>query len=389
MSSVRKLENRIKHYEWGSKSVIPGFLGIENSQDLPYAEMWMGTHKSAPSQVINGGAAIDLAEVCGTELPFLFKLIAIEKPLSIQAHPDKKQAEEGFRREEESGLSVNSPVRNYRDTNDKPEIICAVTPIQLMAGFREPRIICNCLKELSSISAPLRGIISHLTDTLTAGSLHDFFRALNNLSRIDLEYLCSFIVNKDETGAGSCALDTELISSEQWKLMKKLAVSFPGDPSILSPLYLNLIVLNPSQAVFIPAGVLHSYISGFGVELMTNSDNVLRGGLTSKHADTGELINILVFAPFTPDIIDIPPSSQWFLFQTPCADFRLAFMKSKGEKIFTGERPAICVITEGNLETSGMTFRKGESFFIDKGDEPLLFNGDYSLFAACSSNGMP
>ncbi|MCL2277720.1 MAG: mannose-6-phosphate isomerase, class I [Treponema sp.] len=391
MSKIFALVNKYKHYEWGSKSVIPEFIGFENKTSMPYAEMWMGTHKGAPSRVsINAsGDLADLSEVSG-DLPFLFKLLAIEHPLSVQAHPNLKQAREGFKKEQSSGLSINAPTRNYKDTNHKPEIICSITPVYLMAGFRELDNILKSFEELSSISASLKEIFAPVIESLKKGSLSDFYRDLFSFSRIDQEYLCAFINDRNETGS------TRAITNEQWNLMKQFAGLYHGDSSVLAPLYLNCVKLMPSQALYIPAGVLHAYISGFGAELMTSSDNVLRGGLTPKHVNINELMNILHFFPYYPNIISPPDfsvhdksSGQWFNFDTPCGEFLLAFMRGFKESVFQGLTPAICVVTEGELMVNGMCFKKGQSFFIPKdlsgGREPYIFEGDFSLYAACSA----
>jgi len=378
---IKKLNNQFKHYEWGSNELIPQFLDIENKRGVPYAEMWMGTHVGAPSQVELDGNQSDLSQISG-QLPFLFKLIAVQKPLSIQAHPNKKQAEEGFSREEKKGLSLKNPVRNYRDNNHKPEIICAISPFTLMAGFREPDVISSSLEAFLSTTPQMKEIFSPILCALKNNSLCDFFRLLSSLSSIEREYLCSFILEKEPNE------NSGAISSAQWKLMKSLAAQHKRDPAVISPLYLNLVTLQPSQAVYIPPGILHTYISGFGVELMTNSDNVLRGGLTPKHVDIGELMNILFFVPFIPQLITHSADAPWFCYHTLCDEFSLAKMRG-GEMVFPEKEPAICLVTEGELEVCGQTFKKGESFYVPKTDDTSVsFKGNFSLFAACTGEAV-
>jgi len=370
-----RLKNHIKHYEWGSAKLIPEFLSIENDDEVPYAEMWMGTHRLSPSQAEVDGRLADLTEI-SADLPFLFKLIAVESPLSIQAHPDKERAEEGFKREESQGLSIRNPTRNYKDANHKPEILCAISTFTLMAGFREPDGICISLEEFLLVAPQLKEIISPLLRALGSGSLSGFFRILSNFSRIEREYLSIFIREKEGSQDG-------IISPVQWKLMKDFAAQYPGDPAIISPLYLNIVTLQPGQAVFVPAGVLHAYLSGFGVELMAASDNVLRGGLTPKHVDTGELMNVLHFVPFIPQIITPASSAPRFCYHTPCSDFLLTLMRGAGdENVFAETKPAICLVTEGELRAGSETFKKGESFFVPQSDCSHLFGGNYSLFSA-------
>ncbi|MDR1839737.1 MAG: mannose-6-phosphate isomerase, class I [Treponema sp.] len=376
MTKVYKLHNQIKHYEWGSPYLLPQFLGFENNEGTPCAEMWMGTHSEAPSTAQYGEKQVNLAEISG-ELAFLFKLLAIEKPLSIQAHPNKEQAVEGFLRENKTGIALNSHRRNYKDDNHKPEVICALSHFTLMAGFRKTDEIYASVETLLSIAPRLKDTLSSMLRVLESGHLAAFFGVLFGLSSIQRKYL-STIISEKETG------ETESISPEQWELIKRFAAQFPEDPAILSPLYLNLITLQIGQAVFVPAGILHSYISGFGIELMTSSDNVLRGGLTRKYTDISELMNILDFNPYVPPVYT-PDSPAWFCYQTPCNEFLLAFMRGDGgEKVFPVKEAAICIVTEGELKIGGMVFKKGESFFIpqNKDTELLSFSGNYSLFAA-------
>ncbi|MCL2264656.1 MAG: mannose-6-phosphate isomerase, class I [Treponema sp.] len=388
MNNIYKLNNKIKHYEWGSSKILPQFLNMENKKNLPFAEMWMGTHKSGSSQVADDtGNFVNLSEVSG-DMPFLLKLLAVEKPLSIQAHPNKEQAQEGFNKEESAALSLTAPKRNYKDTNHKPEILCALTPFKMMAGFREPEKIKYSLEEFLTIAPQLKDIISPLIKTLVSGQLSGFFRTLFNFTEYEMEYLCSFINGMNEN------ISNKIISNEQCNLMKSFCAVYPGDPAILSPLYLNYLELNPGQAVYIPAGILHAYLSGFGVELMTNSDNVLRGGLTHKHIDISELLNILYFVPFVPQVITPPESASWYCYHTPCDEFQLAYMRGEGnEETFPGNTPAICIVTDGELKAGNKTFKKGESFFINKDSsgealraEPFSFCGNFQLFAACTSS---
>lgn len=377
MTEIFKLQNKIKNYEWGSRDILPEFLGIENPGGLPCAEMWMGTHAAAPSQITLDGRLLNLTEVSG-ELPFLFKLLAVEKSLSIQAHPNKTKAAEGFDREEKAGLSLKSHSRNYKDRNHKPEIICAVSPFTLMAGFREPDMIRDSLEEFFSIAPPLKEIFSPLFYALKSGSLLDFFRVLFNFSRTEKEYINSFILEKEDGESGGA------ISPLQWKLMKNFAAQYPGDPAIISPLFLNMLTLQPGQAAFIPVGTLHAYLSGFGVELMTASDNVLRCGLTPKNVNIDELMNILYFVPFVPQSITPHLSAKWFCYHTPCGEISLSLMRGFGdEEVFAEKGSAICIVTEGEVHIKNDVFKKGESFFVSGSrNGTISFSGNYSLFAA-------
>jgi mannose-6-phosphate isomerase len=375
MKRIYKLQNQIKHYEWGSFNLLPQFLEFENKSGRPHAELWMGTNSGAPSKVYlsDQNRTADLCEIAG-ELPFLFKLLAVETPLSIQVHPDKKQAQEGFREEEELKLDLKAPARKYKDANHKPEILCAISPFTMMAGFRKSEEIQILLEEFISVIPQLKEIISPLINAIKADLYNTFFRILYNYSGLELEYINNMVKEVKISGG--------VIKERQWNLMKDIAVRYPSDISILSPLYLNLLTLEPGQAVYIPACLLHCYISGFGVELMANSDNVLRCGLTPKYIDIPELMNVVNFAPYMPQVLSSDSSFRFF-YNTPCKEFSLgAFNGDGSEKFFTEKEAAICLVIDGELHAGDSVFKKGESFFIPKGDEPLAFNGNYSLYAA-------
>lgn len=385
MIRVYKLHNQFKHYEWGSPEIIPQFLNIRNkslSGNLPYAEMWMGTHSGGPSQVkINMLEKKHLSELAG-ELPFLFKLIAVNKQLSIQVHPNKAQAEEGFKNENEEGIFLKAPTRNYKDENHKPEIICAITPFSMMAGFRDCGSIYRSFEELSVKLPQLKEILSPLLKALKTELLTVFIRVLYNFSKLEREYISNVISNTEEKNC-------DHITPEQWRMIKNFSLLYPGDPAVLSPLFLNIIHLSPFQAVYVPAGTLHSYTSGFGAELMASSDNVLRGGLTPKYVNISKFVSIIDYKPCKPDIIT-PDESHEFFYKTPCGDFSLALIRGSGrENIFPVKEPAICIVMEGELRISGLqtedlVLTKGQSFFIpgEECERTVSFSGNYSLFAA-------
>jgi mannose-6-phosphate isomerase len=373
-----KLYNQIKHYEWGSMDLIPQFTGIGNKDMRPCAEMWMGTHLS-PSQVQSGGKMISLVQVAGRELPFLFKLLAVEKPLSIQAHPNKTQAQEGFERENSAGIPINAHERNYKDTNHKPEIICALSSFTMMAGFRDEGNIYLSLKAFVSEAPQLKEIITPLMRALESASIAIFFNVLFHITKSELEYLGAFINEKE-------IRETENLSLEQLRLMKNFAVQYPADAAILSPLYLNVITLQKGQAVYIPDGILHSYIHGFGIELMSSSDNVLRGGLTPKHIDIVELMKIVKFSAYLPKVLS--GGSGAYCYSFPCDDFSLSFMSGADDdgskNILFKNSSFICLVTEGELNIAGVTFKKGESFFVSSDSEDIVLSGNYAVFAAAA-----
>jgi mannose-6-phosphate isomerase len=374
-----RLDNHIKHYEWGSMDLIPQFTGIENKDMRPCAEMWMGTHLS-PSRVQIDGVMTSLTQAAGTELPFLFKLLAVEKPLSIQAHPNKEQAREGFERENSAGIPIDAHERNYKDANHKPEIICALSPFTMMAGFREAGEIYLSLKTLITQAPQLKEIIVPLTRALESDSIAIFFNVLFHITKSEREYLGAFVTEREIP-------ESEYISAEQSRLMKKFALEYPSDAAILAPLYLNIITIQKGQAVYIPDGILHSYVHGFGVELMSSSDNVLRGGLTPKHIDIVELMKILRFSAYYPEVLS--PTSRNFCYPAPSGDFSLSYISGSddyggdgGINTIPKNSNLVCLVTEGELNIMGETFKKGESFFVSTENESIILNGNYALFAA-------
>jgi len=405
MGNLYKLQHQIKHYEWGSADLIPQLLGVR-ADGSPWAELWMGSHPGSPSLVSLPAGDVSLGELIAGdprrylgektakrygELPFLFKLLAAEKPLSIQAHPNLAQAGEGFERENRAQIAHNAPHRNYHDPNHKPEIICALTPFTGMCGFRSPGEIARLLSVFLTGSAALREGFTPLLRALempepaaeaeSRGSppaqslaLQTFFGTLFSLPREARQALTDFILSARDTGG-------------EWELMREFARQYPGDPAIIAPLYLNVFHLEPGEAIFINAGILHAYIHGFGVELMANSDNVLRGGLTPKHIDVPELMKVLDFTPMRPRIIK--PDSGCFTYPAPCEEFSLSVMRggADGESQtanFARNAPAICIVTEGEVSIGGEVLKQGEAAFIPaRGDkDPLVLQGNFTLYAA-------
>jgi len=382
MIKVYKLHNQIKHYKWGSTVILPEFLGLSNDENLPYAEMWMGTHNGAPSQINKNGKQVNLTELSG-ELPFLLKLLAVEKSLSIQVHPEKEQAFSGFNLEEKNGIPLTAPDRIYKDANQKSEIICALSTFQLMAGFKELSLIIEAFNILSSIAPKISDFISSLKGLLKNNQLLDFLKKLFYIEKSSLDYLCNIILSFDNKENKFDLQQT--ISHEQWALIKQFASLYPQDPCFLSPLFLNVLTLDPGQAVFIPAGTVHAYIKGFGVELMNNSDNVLRGGLTSKYVNIDEFIKILNLKIYTPQIIT-PSDENIFSYKTPC-DCKLSVLKNDNSQIINKHfnKSAICIVTEGEVSVNGEMFKKSESFFIPSETDQLSLKGCFTLFLAESA----
>ena len=297
--SIHRLENPIRDYAWGSTNAISELLGIPNPNGEPQAEMWMGTHPDAPSLVTGQ----PLSDIAG-DLPFLFKVLAAAKPLSIQAHPSREQAIEGYAREDAAGIPLDAPHRNYRDRNHKPELICALTPFEALCGFRKPEDIIATFRELA---------IPELAEPLANFAIPSFLEAV-------LRHSCDLSVHM-----------------------------------------LNRISLAPGEAIYLPARTLHAYLSGTGIEIMANSNNVLRGGLTQKHIDIPELIRILNFPPSCPPIIGGRPDGAASHYPCLAEEFSLSRISLQNDSYSCPAGRQILLCTEGDLGV----IKRGESIYSE------------------------
>jgi mannose-6-phosphate isomerase len=337
------LENPIQNYAWGSRTAIAELLGRPSPADQPEAELWIGAHPKAPSRVTEPPglgtleAAIEAqpmallgAEVCerfGNELPFLLKVLAAAEPLSIQAHPDHDQAREGWARENAEGIPVDAPHRNYRDPNHKPELVCALTPFTALKGFRPPDEVARLLEPVAG--EELGREVARLGRERSPEALRAFFTRLMTLEEDERRALLDRALAEASRQAGS---------DPAWAWVEPLHARYPGDVGSLSPLYLHLVALSPGQALFLPAGQLHAYLEGTALEIMANSDNVLRGGLTPKNVDLPALLAILSFEPHDPEVLvgeDAGPGQR--VFRTEADEFELALVDVGEGSPFTPE----------------------------------------------------
>ena len=324
------LKNSIQEYAWGSTQAIPDLLGRKNPERKTQAELWMGAHPKAPSRVQHNGQWISLSaliaknpiDVLGKKvaqdfnnhLPYLFKVLAAAKPLSIQAHPGLHQAREGFQRENAQKIPLDAPNRNYRDDNHKPECICALTRFWALSRFRK---ISGILAYFTKLN--LQQLEAELADFKKRPTANGLKRFYTSLMRLDRDHQKRVVAEALGQIRGFESEDAV------FKWMLKLAEDYPNDIGALSPILLNLICLEPGQALFLDAGELHAYLEGLGIELMANSDNVLRGGLTPKHVDVPELLRVLKFEG--RDVTLLKPGksiANEFVYPSPAAEFVLS-----------------------------------------------------------------
>jgi len=326
---VDLLENLVRPYAWGSRTVIAELLGRPSPSAHPEAELWFGAHPGAPSRLVHarmtlveaiaadpvGTLGADRAARWCERLPFLLKVLAADEPLSLQAHPSAQQAADGYARENATGIPVDAPVRNYRDPNHKPELICALTPFHALVGFREPAATVELLRTLDvAVLAPHVELLAAQPD---ADGLRALFTTWITLPQSVLDVLVPAVQEGCIRLAGDDTYGAEARS------VLELSERYPGDAGVLAALLLNRVSLAPGEALHLPAGVLHSYLAGAGVEIMANSDNVLRGGLTPKHVDVPELARVLDFTAPAPPVLPGRPDGPWTCYDTPAQEFRL------------------------------------------------------------------
>lgn len=329
----------VRHYSWGDPTFLPTFLGVA-TEGRPWAELWWGAHPDLPARAERLGAPLSegqpLDELCAQHgaallgeqtserfggLPYLVKLLAAAQPLSIQVHPSRAQARQGFDREESLTLPAGSPDRNYRDANHKPEILVALTPFLALAGFRNPESLRQQLTQVPELQAMLPRFEG------TAASLRQILEAYYRLT--DEQRTPALLAWLNRLAASS---DPELRTLQRQVLDadRIFRVEERPDSGLLWFLLLNLIELAPRQGLFIPAGLPHAYLHGAGVELMASSDNVLRGGLTLKHVDTAEFLRIvdirLADVPRELGTSVLSGEATEVVYSTPAQEFELRYL---------------------------------------------------------------
>lgn len=374
--SLIKLNNVIQNYPWGSKYSLNQLFGILNPENEPQAEIWMGAHQNGCSRNAENGAllssiiAANPAKTLGAytearfgELPYLFKVLAAETPLSIQVHPNKQKAEIGFERENQQGIALNASNRNYKDPNHKPELVYALTFYRAMNGFRPIKHIIELFREAKIHT--LEAELTQLEQGVNDKALKQFFNSIMTLEgqrKADaLQELYRSYSRPSNTKMAREALEY----SQQFK------AHYPDDIGLFSPLILNTVELAPGEAMFLHAETPHAYVHGTALEIMASSDNVLRAGLTPKYIDVPELIDNTIFRSILPEDIKLKPvlKSGNLSFPIPVDDFGFEILYStdaKKEHYLRGAEILFCIegsVTVFSGETS-MELSPGESVFI-------------------------
>lgn len=380
---MQKLINSVQNYAWGSKTALTDLYGIANPNNLPMAELWMGAHPKSSSKIEDAsGQARSLRDVIDAdkaallgdkvaqrfgELPFLFKVLCAEQPLSIQVHPNKQASEIGFAKENAAGIPLDAAERNYKDPNHKPELVFALTPFLAMNAFRE-------FSEIISLLQPVAGAnnaIAHFLENPNAEALSRLFASLLNMQGEEKSHALAVL---------KAALDSQ--QGEPWETIRLIAQFYPDDSGLFSPLLLNVVKLNPGEAMFLFAETPHAYLQGVALEGMANSDNVLRAGLTPKYIDIPELVaNVKFVAKPAAELLTQPVKNGAELdFPIPVEDFAFSLHDlSQTETTIAQESAAIlfCVEGEATLHKGEqhLVLKPGESAFVAANESPVSVSG--------------
>lgn len=380
---MQKLINSVQNYAWGSHSALTDLYGIANPQNLPMAELWMGAHPKSSSKVQDASGNerslreiidADKASLLGEsvaarfgELPFLFKVLCAAQPLSIQVHPNKKASEEGFARENAAGIPLDAAERNYKDPNHKPELVFALTPFLAMNAFRE-------FSEIVSLLQPVAGAhtaIAHFLQQPDEDRLKQLFACLLALEGEEKSRALAILKS---------AIDTQ--EGEPWQTIRLISEFYPDDSGLFSPLLLNVVKLNPGEAMFLFAETPHAYLQGVALEVMANSDNVLRAGLTPKYIDIPELVaNVKFEAKPAAELLTQPvKNGQQLDFPIPVDDFAFSLHDlSNQENLITQHSAAILFCVEGEAvlrkDEQQLVLKPGESAFISSAESTVAVSG--------------
>jgi mannose-6-phosphate isomerase len=370
------ITNTPRDYAWGSQSAIAQLLARKPSGG-PEAEYWLGTHPGSPS-ILTGRSAVDAGSHLSdlTTLPFLLKVLAASSPLSLQAHPTTAQAEAGFARENEEGIALDAPNRNYRDAAHKPELIYALSAeFAALCGFRPVADTRTLLSALGP-DALVADLVARLADD---AALRPVFEWLITRS----PGVPELIARVGELAA--------VRAEPEFTMVGDLAAAYPGDPGIVIALLLNRVVLQPGQVLYLPAGNIHAYLSGLGIELMAASDNVLRGGLTPKYVDVPELLSVLDFRPTpVPFLSPAHPTAGIEAFRPDVPDFELVVVQPEAAGArFTPPGESILLCTEGSVDVRGAVsethLTRGESIYVTEDESELVFAGAGTIFIATTN----
>lgn len=391
---ILRLKGKIQHYAWGGTTFLPGLLHIENADGRPCAEYWLGVHPSAPAMVEVDGAALPLSELIknnpneyiGTavhqlfgELPYLLKVLDVKDMLSIQVHPTKEEAKKGFEAEEAAGIPVDAPHRNYKDSNHKPEVMVALSPFYLLHGFKPDQKLRETLTNTPGFEA--------LLPVYNSGGYKGLYRHVMEMPQADVDSLLLPLVAHEINNPADKSLPGYWVA----KLYGGGAPAGDIDRGIFSIYFFNIVHLQPGEAIFQGAGIPHAYLEGQNIELMANSDNVLRGGLTPKHIDLAELMKHTLFEAVEPKVMqgnEMNPVETFY--PCPVPDFAISAIRLNGQLYQkTSLSAEIYLVVKGEVSVGNQgRWSSGEAFYARPGTEVNLVGDGALLYKAFVPNIM-
>ncbi|MCV7227145.1 mannose-6-phosphate isomerase, class I [Mycolicibacterium komossense] len=393
------LRGVIRTYAWGSRTAIADFTGRPAPTAHPEAELWLGAHPADPAFVETEDGERSLLDVLrddpegqlgpsvrdrfGDVLPFLVKVLAADEPLSLQAHPSTEQAVVGYQNEDRMGVPLSSPVRNYRDRSHKPELLVAIEPFEALAGFRP---VARTVELMRALAVPeLDPFVELLVGQSAADGLRTLFTTWITAPQPDLDALVPAVLD----GAVNYLRSGATEFADEARTVLELGERYPGDAGVLAALLLNRLQLAPGEAIYLPAGNLHSYLRGVGFEVMANSDNVLRGGLTPKHVDVPELLRVLDFTPASAESLHPRLDQEGFDLEylTPAVEFAVSVLRLDGENLghevdapCRHDGPQILVCAEGGAvvraKSDTLTLERGAAAWVSADDGPIRLVAD-------------
>jgi mannose-6-phosphate isomerase len=394
-----ELNGKVQHYPWGGNRFIPELLGITNDENRPFAEYWMGIHPSAPSIIqLSKNAFTGLPDLIRSEpfrylgkdvmhsfgdLPFLFKILDVKDMLSIQVHPSKAEAEKGFDAEEAAKTPMNASNRNYKDRNHKPEIMLALSDFWLLHGFKNPKLLLETLSH--------NEVFNNLVPVFNQSGYKGLYQFVMEMPQDEVNKLLQPLA--DKVIPLYIAGEIPKSSPDFWAARAFLTYPDALDRGIFSVYFFNLVNLKAGEAIFQGAGVHHAYLEGQNVELMANSDNVLRGGLTPKHVDVPELLKHTLFESIDPQVMYTNVDAQETVFECPVPDFSLSFIQLGANESFkcVASGPEIWFVLDGSGIASAASERelqRGKAFFVSDGEQIVVKSTDGMQWvrASCQSN---
>ena len=373
MHSLYKLRGVVQHYSWGGSEFIPDLIEKENREQKPFAEYWLGAHPNAPATLLNEEetSLFDIIkkapeEILGSRtaqafggLPYLFKILDVRQMLSIQVHPSIESAKKGFREENEKGIPVTAPHRNYKDENHKPELMAALGDFWLLHGFKPEEEILRVFDTVPELS--------FLRESFEQGGYMGLYEKVMTLPQAEVDRALNPLMQRlvPQYDAG----ELEKSSAHFWaaRAVKTFCKDSHYDRGIFSIYFFNLLHLKEGEGIYQPAGLPHAYLEGQNVEVMANSDNVLRAGLTDKHVDVPELMKHVKFEPTIPAIIPAQAEREQ-VYTTPAAEFELTKFHLADAAFFTSESATILFVYEGKIhlstEEKKLVLRRGEAAIV-------------------------